>query len=450
MGKVVKPWLMMALSALLVVMLLAGCSSVSKQQLQDQPKNTAVVVKIKKVVRSSISDTREYTGRLKPVQDVLVVPKLAGKVVDIPVKIGDAVKKGDLLMELDTADIQPQVNQAQAAYNVAKITVNDTKQKKKDMDDMEKKLKDQQSSLISQQKQLSDAQKQLQVQIDDINKQLADLENTKGQIPEQQYQQTKAQLEGMLKTLNDNMNKVRSGLDAVNEGLKAVQSQLSSLSSAKMQLPSDELLDAQLKQAEAGLALAKHQLGNAKIYAPIDGIVASISVEEGEMVAQTMAPVDIIDTTKLLLDIQVDENEITKLKEGQTVSVKIDAVPDQAYTGEITMVSPITDPRSQNYSVRIQIDNAAGYLKAGMFARAQLVIAQKDDVIAVPAEAVLDENGVKVVYVAKDGKAQKRRVEVGMNNSDMIEITKGLDVGEDIIVEGQQYLTDGVNITIAK
>lgn len=68
----------------------------------------------------------------------------------------------------------------------------------------------------------------------------------------------------------------------------------------------------------------------------------------------------------------------------------------------------------------------------------------------VPSTAVLDENGVKVVYVADGGKAQKRQVEIGMDDGEMVEIKKGLDVGQDIIVEGQQYLTDGADITIAE
>ncbi|AEE96860.1 efflux RND transporter periplasmic adaptor subunit [Mahella australiensis] len=434
-------WVSIAAATLVTVgLLMTGCSDQPQTSTQDQQKNAAVAVSVQKVALGSVGNSREYTARLKPIQDVMIIPKLPGKVTAIPVEIGDAVKKGDLLLELDTSDIQPQIDQAQAAYNVAKINVNDTKKKKEDLDNMEKKLKDQQNSLTSQQKQLNDTVKQLQSQLNDLKKQLASAPD----------ERVKAQLQSTIDALESQLSKAQDGLSSVNEALKAVQTQISSIATSKMQIPSDELLNAQLKQAEAALNLAKHQLTNTKIYAPIDGIVASVNVDEGEMVAQTTLPMNVIDVSKLLMDIQVAEADISKIQKGQSVNIKVDAVPDQTYNGTVTMISPTPDPRSQNYPVSIQIDNKGNYLKAGMFARAELAVDKKTDVIVVPSTAVLDENGIKVVYVADGGKAQKQQVEIGMDDGKMVEIKKGLDVGQNIVVEGQQYLTDGADITIAE
>jgi len=423
-----------------VSLLMAGCTDKPTADTQAQQVSTETAVSVQKSQRGNISGMIEYTGRLKPLHDVYVIPKLAGKVVSIPVSVGTSVKKGDLLLEFDTSDLQPQINQAQAAYNVAKINIDDAKKKKSDLQNLKKKLTDQQNSLLSQQKQLNNTITQLTNQMADLKKQLAVAPT----------EQAKAQIQSAIDALQVQLSKAQDGLTSIGEALKTVQSQLSTLASSEMQLPSDDLLNAQLKQAEAALNAAKYQLGNAKVYAPISGIVASINTDVGSMVSQSTPPMDIIDTSKMLLDIQVTENNISKIKSGQEVTLKIDVLPDKEFSGVIKSVSPTPDPRSQNYPVRIEIANDDAVLKAGMFARAEIAIEKKENVILVPTMAVLDENGVKYVYVVENGKAKKIEVETGLDDGEMVEITKGIDEGQDIIVEGQQYLSDGSDVTVVK
>lgn len=166
------------------------------------------------------------------------------------------------------------------------------------------------------------------------------------------------------------------------------------------------------------------------------------------MATQASPPVTVIDMGSLVLDIRLSEFDVVKVQTGQKVDVYVDAAGPQPIEGVVEWVSPSTDPRSQAYGVRIKLDNSSGELRPGMFARVGLVLDKKESAVVVPKEAVIRQGGQAYVFVIKDSSAEKREVQVGMDDGEMIEIVSGLKSGEQVVIKGQAYLKEGQEVDI--
>jgi len=244
-------------------------------------------------------------------------------------------------------------------------------------------------------------------------------------------------LEGQKKSLTDQKAKAVEGQQAIENAIK--------------QLPyNSKTLDTQLKQAKVSLDNAKKARGHLKLYAPIDGVVATLTVEEGEMASQAVPPVTVINLDRLVLDIHVTEYEINRVKEGQKVDVYIDAIGGERIEGTIDYVSPTVDPRTQGYPIRITIENDNHSLKAGMFARSMLPMEKKENALLIPKRSVVNEDGNDYVYVVNGDQALKVKVELGIEDGDRVEVLSGIESGTLVITKGQEYIGDQTKINIVR
>ncbi|MGI6113992.1 MAG: efflux RND transporter periplasmic adaptor subunit, partial [Mahellales bacterium] len=321
------------LAAVLTVVLVlsaSGCDSFFNQQ-EDEPAGTDEIISVETEV-SRVEDmaiTKEYSGKIRPVSDIMIIPKMPGRVEKVHVKVGQQVQKGDVLIELDGTEVELQVAQAQAAYRASKISVDSTKEKAQD--------------LKADKKELSDSIKTIDEGIKEIDQGLGQVTKSMEELGQalQQGVITEKQYNASLEELNTN----KAGLEEQRKGLTAQRAELAamekSLEGTIQSLPSDEQLDAQLEQAKAGLDLAKSAQDSLKLTSPIDGTVATLSVEEGEMASQAVPPVTVIDMSSLLLDVSVMEGDIMGIEEGQNMDVFIDALGTQPVTGIVHTVSPV-------------------------------------------------------------------------------------------------------------
>ncbi|MBC7324775.1 MAG: efflux RND transporter periplasmic adaptor subunit, partial [Moorella sp. (in: Bacteria)] len=187
----------------------------------------------------------------------------------------------------------------------------------------------------------------------------------------------------------------------------------------------ERALPARLAQARASLALAESAYADSLIRAPISGLVTAHNVNPGEM-ASTMAPVvSLVNIDKVEVKATVGESLVNQLKQGQKVRVIVRAVSGQPFSGTITSVAPAADPVTKGFPVKIEIDNPRHVLKPGMFAEVQVAGAQKEALL-VPREAVTRDADKDVVWVVKDGRAQKREVKPGESDGRQIMIAAGL------------------------
>lgn len=206
---------------------------------------------------------------------------------------------------------------------------------------------------------------------------------------------------------------------------------------------------ANLKQAEASLELANLQLKNSVIKSPITGVVAQISLDAGEMAGPGVPVITIIDLNQVYLQVDVTADVITSLTVDQSVGVKVLVFSDEKRQGKISLISPMVDPRSQAYPVKILLDNSDHRLKPGMFAEAMITLEKSENTVAVPVETVFNLENAPYLFVVnfsadgKSGVAEKRLIEVGLSNDEEIEVTKGLRSQEKVVIMGQFTLTNG-------
>jgi RND family efflux transporter MFP subunit len=203
-----------------------------------------------------------------------------------------------------------------------------------------------------------------------------------------------------------------------------------------------EQAELRLSGAEIALNNLRIQQENTVLISPINGVVSAISAVEGQL-AGSMPLVSVVNIDKLKLQVQVGEAYINKLRKGGEMQVSIPAASKESFTGIITNIAPQIDARTKAYPVTLEVENAGGEIKGGMYGEVQLVVDRKENVIVIPQYAILDQDQKKVVYIVENDTAKRREVEVGLTLGDKAEIVKGLNPGEALMVEGQYGVKDG-------
>lgn len=234
----------------------------------------------------------------------------------------------------------------------------------------------------------------------------------------------------------------QAGAVAAQQGnLEAAQARLAQLGADP--LASDiARAEARLAQAQAQLEQAQVRLEDATLRAPFAGVVASVNVAPGETSSGASAPVVLIDISRFLVKVTVDEVDIARVAVGQPAQVLIDALGEPVLSGTVQRVEPLPQGESAvtAYRVTVEIDPAGRELKPGMTASATIVADQRQNVLRVPAAAVRREGSTNLVRVAvndPDGarRVEERTVEVGLRTSDGIEILSGLAEGEQVVID---------------
>jgi len=196
----------------------------------------------------------------------------------------------------------------------------------------------------------------------------------------------------------------------------------------------------QAESAKAALKESEANLGYSTITAPISGVIASVSTQEGETVAAGLnAPVfvTIVDLKRLQVDAFVDEVDIGKVHEGQKAVFTVDAYPAREFEGKVVAIYPkaVIQENVVNYDVVIDITSSYdGLLKPDMTASVTIMLEARPNVLAVPAEAVNRERGKTLLYVMTDGRAEPREVKTGWKDGPWIEIAGGVEEGETILL----------------
>lgn len=209
-----------------------------------------------------------------------------------------------------------------------------------------------------------------------------------------------------------------------------------------------KVLEAQAAQAAATLQLVRTQLNDTRITAPVGGTVSGVTINPGEMVSPGVPVVTINKLDTMEVHVQLTEKDVGRVAEGQKVGVLVSAAGPELLEGEVVAVSPVADPRTKSYPMKVALSNKDRSLKAGMTATIQLVVAEEKDTVVVPAEAVLTQEGRQVVYVVEGELARCRAVTPGLENGTLVSVLEGVEPGELVVVNGQHYLEEGSLVTV--
>ncbi len=209
-----------------------------------------------------------------------------------------------------------------------------------------------------------------------------------------------------------------------------------------------EAAEAQLQQANAALNLAKHQLDVSLMKAPFNGIIAARSVEVGDMINPMMGGAGVltlVDFYRVKIGIDVSLQDIVRISKGQPALLKVSAFPDEVFKGQVSVVNLAADSLSRKFRVEVQVNNPNLVLRPNTFGQVTFEVEIHENVLTIPQIAVVDG---EIVYVANGNMAEKRDVVLGIQNAEMVEIVSGLREGDLVIVEGNYSMDDGVEIEI--
>ena len=192
----------------------------------------------------------------------------------------------------------------------------------------------------------------------------------------------------------------------------------------------------------------------APVVSPIDGIVGRVYLDKGTHITPSSnmssgTPVAlVVDMDEMCVKINVIEKDIPGVKKGQKAEVRVDAYPDETWTGEVDRVSPVVNLASRTALAEIKLPNTDHRLKSGMFARVQIIISKHENALIVPIEAIVYQEGKENLFVVEQNMARLREVKIGLKDAGMVEMTSGLKEGEKVIIEGAYGLKNNTRVKI--
>jgi membrane fusion protein (multidrug efflux system) len=209
-----------------------------------------------------------------------------------------------------------------------------------------------------------------------------------------------------------------------------------------------ERLKFEYQAQEAAYELAKLQLANATITAPIDGVVSQRMVKQGNMVRINDPLFKITDFDPLHAVLHVPESEMQKLEINQPAWIRVDAQKGKVFSGWVKRISPIVDAGSGTFKVTVEVSDPEKQLKPGMFGRIGIVYADHKDTLLIDKSALIADTEVPSVFVIREGRAIQTSVVTGFENERQVEILQGLALGEQVVVAGQNSLKHDAKVEV--
>ena len=203
-----------------------------------------------------------------------------------------------------------------------------------------------------------------------------------------------------------------------------------------------DLNDAVKTRDVLGLVQTPELLGRPlELKSPIDGVVVDRKVSVGELVGKEKEIFTISDPTDLWVIAEIKERDIGAIKVGQDASFTVLAYPDETFRGKIVRISNVVETESRTIEARVEVNNADGRLKPGMFADVEIITTVLQDAMVISDKALQTQEDNQIVFVALNGnKFQRRSVKLGMEQRGRVQVLEGLKLGEKVVTEGSFIL----------
>lgn len=407
------------------ICLLVGPASFSGCQKKQPPPAEAlptapqvaapVPVTVAKVEVRPVQRRVSVVGTLDGMERITVTPKVEGRVLNTSFDIGDRVPPDTTLLELDPVDYQLAVNETQQAVDLELARLDLTQPPTAAFD-------------IEQLPAVASAR--------------IKLENTQ-RVYERQ------------KNLNATSAGTKQSFDQAETDLKVAETGL-----RQARIDARAVL-ASVEHRESLLMLARQKLSETTVKTPktslkldsgkeSDFVVAERLVSVGEMVrAFPSTPVyELIVDDVLKLRVLVPERYMSHVKLGLDVEIRVEAFPSEVFPGKVVRINPTIDRVNRSFAVEAHVPNSEHRLKAGGFAKAEVIVGTDDSAVTVPVEAVTRFAGVSKVFRIHDNKAQEVELSMGTQGPGWVEAITGLSAGDVIVTSGQTRLANGTEVTI--
>jgi HlyD family secretion protein len=395
------------------IALLLGCGRAKEKEAAGETE-TPTPVLVEAAVRGAIDHMVIADAVLYPINQANVTAKISSPVKRVLVNRGDHVRAGQLIAELESADLAAALNESKSQFD------------------------------------------QSQASYQSLTGATVPEDKTKAQADLQTAQQT---LEAAKKLYDNRVALQREGalaqklVDDAKVAMVQAQSQVETTQrhlQALNQVSQREAIrgaEAQMNAAKAHSDNLAAQLSYAQIRAPIGGIVADRMVYPGEMPAPGSPLVAIVDVSQIVARANVPVKEAASIHVGRPARI---TGPDGDLPGKVTVVSPAVDPNTTTVEVWVQAANPGEKLKPGSTVRVAIIAETIQNTIVVQTSALLnaDDGGQKVMVVVNNSIARERRVSVGVRQGDRVQILSGLQEGDQVVTSGGLGLDDKAKVAV--
>lgn len=212
-----------------------------------------------------------------------------------------------------------------------------------------------------------------------------------------------------------------------------------------------EAVEAQVKQARAGLELARIAYDNIEIAAPADGVVAAVEMDAGEMAAPGNPLFYLVNLDEIKATASVNEPYVGLLESGAEALVKVNGLPGEEFIGRISSVAPMAGEQG-GFPVEVTVANSEHAIRAGMRGRVEFVIREAEEALLVPPDAIFTPEGQaeEAVYLVENGLARRQTVRTGLRSDNRVEITSGLQEGDQVVLYDHDHLVDGQAVKVVE
>lgn len=391
-------------------------------------KNNVIAVNAISTTKKNLVQSISITGTIKANDFEEIILPSTQKVINVLVEEGQEVKKGQLLVKLDTSDIKSQLAKGKIALDLAKREL--------------EKLKDNDNNTMK--KSMENAVKQAELNLQNAKIKYEDAKR-------RHEQNIKLYEAGFLsKEEIENSKSALKDLEAnITNGELALDNAQNSLGDF------DDKIYQQEKQIEMSIAdqeSLEKKIADSNIKSNINGKVVKFLAKKNQYPLPGDSIV-IYDLSQYKIELDVSQYDAVSIKEGQNADIKIKGI-DKIYTGKVTKIGETATQKMTGSSketkvlVEITIDDVDEQVKVGYEADIEIALEEKQNSVAVNFEAVqIDEEGNKYIYVIENDLAIKRIVETGLETDFEIEIISGLDEGEKYIANPPEELKEGEAVT---
>ena len=443
------------ISILIMSMMMGGCSLLTQfQSDQNTETQELTFTAVKGTIKSSI----DIIGNVEYNQSASLSWKTDGVISQVNVKLGDTVKKGDILAVLETDSLNSSVILAEKTLIEAQEALTDvmesTTAKMTTFSTLTvneislKSTKQAQEALYyprADQLTIEMAYDEYMLTVEKFNYAKADYDSVKDQkgwedaARQTYYESYKSTYDSMIEAYENWIWTKGEPTDtelAVAQG--AVQVAQQAYDEALDEYQTYETLPRQkdVQEAEINLTNAENSYNKRNIIATFDGTVTSVDTEAGHYVTKDTAAFQIDDMSRIFIPVDISEIDIQKIFNGQKVTVSLDAVTDKTYSGTVNKISDLGEGSDSRvtFETTVELTDPDESVKAGMTAEAEIVLEENENVLLVPLNAINPIDGKTYVTISSDDGNRQIEVGVGMTTDLFAEITSGVTEGDLIVV----------------
>jgi multidrug efflux pump subunit AcrA (membrane-fusion protein) len=395
----------------------AGTLSCLLVACSHEPAEKAPIVSVQTalVTRKPIQETVSADAVLYPLHEAAITPKVTAPVRKFYVQRGDKVHSGELLAVLENRDLAAAAQESEGAYQQAQAAYESTTAAAVP-EEMKKAQLDVQSA-----KQALDAEQKVLESRENLYKQ--------GAIPRKDLDQAQV-----------SYVQAKSQYEIAEQHLAALQKV-----GRQQEIKSAE---GQLLSAKGKYEGSQAELGYTEIRSPIHGVVTDRPLYAGETATAGTPLITVMDISQVIAKAHIPQDQAALLRVGDKAGLSAPGM-ETGVDGEVSVVSPATDPNSTTVEVWVRAKNPKGQLRPGTTAHVSMVAKKVPDAIVVPSSALVKsgEAGTSVMVVGPDQVAHAKAVQVGIRSDNEVQITSGLNAGDRIVTSGAYGLPDNTKVT---